>query len=346
MLAVDDGTVPGAVGSESEERGHSGAPAGVSEFLGSVLKQLSLTAWLPAAMLVGLGAVLAELYSQGTPSLAAALSDLTDSAVGVAIGLLFGVVLAAVVTQAFSFETIRALEGYWGLNAASRRLLHWRTGVHRRRRARLQMAVREQREVAFEGARRAMCRDGLPIAIIEVLEDDFYGRPPRRRRSRRVLAAARTMGWRAKADPGALATLDRLERRTAEFPAGHRVLPTRLGNVIRAAEDSMVFGGGDLEGMLMRSYEVIPRRLMQQHDQFRDRLDMYCTLVPVFVGAAMGSGLLAVKGTSFFAVAAAGVATSLILAWVSYEAAIASARGYGAALRAIAGRVSAPAVSA
>lgn len=333
------GSVPGGEPSQSEEQGRSSTPVGVSEFLGSVLKQLSLTAWLPAAMLVGVCAVLAELYSQSAPSLAGAVGDLTDSAVGVAVGLLFGVVLAAVVTQAFSFETIRALEGYWGLNPAGRRLLGWRTNVHGRRRAQLQNAVRKQREVAFEGARLAMCRDGIPAAIIEVLEDDFYGRPPRRWRSRRVLAAARAMGWRVKADPGALATLDRLERRTAEFPAGHRVLPTRLGNVIRAAEDAMSFGGGDLEGMLMRSYEVIPRRLMQQHDQFRDRLDMYCTLVPVFVVAAIASGLLAVKGTEFFVVAAAGAAASLVLAWVSYEAAIASARGYGAALRAIAGRV-------
>ncbi|OIQ84597.1 hypothetical protein GALL_335820 [mine drainage metagenome] len=329
----------GARASSEGPRGR--APSGVSEFIGKVLDQLSLTSWMPAAMLVGIGAILVQFYAQATPSLVGAVANLTTNAVGVAVVLLFAVVLGAVVTQAFSFETIRFLEGYWGLARLTRPVMQARTGAHARRREGLSAQVEQHRTRAFEVARSAMWADRIPVAYIEVLEDDFYDQPEGTRRAHEpaVTRSARQMGWRPKASPADLATLERLERRLGEYPARHRVLPTRLGNVIRAAEDALERDGHELEGLIMRNYDVIPTRLMVQHDQFRDRLDMYCTLVPVFALLALGYASLLLRGQLFISTATLSALGCVALAIVSYQAAIASARGYGAALSAIASRV-------
>lgn len=315
-------------------------PAGLSQFIAKVLDQLSLTSWLPAAMLVGVGALLLELNRQHNFDIVAAVADLARNALGTIIILLFAVVLAAVITQAFSFETIRFLEGYWSGHGIAGRVLRWRVGVHSKRRDRLVKRIEGNRLVAFERARSAMSAVKLEPHYITVLEDDFYevDDDNRRRQSPEVEEAARGMGWRVHASPGDLDALGRAVLRLDEYPASHRILPTRLGNVIRAKEDKIARDGHDLEGLVMRRYERVPDRLMRQHDQFRDRLDMYCTFVPVFLLLAIASAaLFATKSHDY--IAAGGVAlVFLVLAWVSYRAAIASARGYGTALLAIAER--------
>lgn len=98
------------VASEAASRpseGEQQAPEGLSPFLGRVLNQLSLTSWLPSIMLVGVSALLIRLHSQGDTDISAAISGLTSKALGTIVVLLVGVVLAAVVTQAFSFGAIR-----------------------------------------------------------------------------------------------------------------------------------------------------------------------------------------------------------------------------------------------
>lgn len=325
---------------ESTSSAASTAPSGLSEFISRVLDQLSLTSWLPAAMLVGTGALLVEMAAQPRPSVVEAVRSLTTNAIGVTVLLVFGVVLAAVVTQAFSFETIRLLEGYWGLTAFTRRALVRRTRAHAEKLAALEADTQACREAAFEKARAAMWHDHFPVAVIEILEDDFYGRQERREHPAGVVAGARELGWRVKASPEALATLDRLEARVGEYPEPHRVLPTRLGNVLRSAEDRVVRDGHDLEGFVMRNYDKIPSRLMEQHDQFRARLDMYCTLVPVFLFLAVSFAGLSAKGRPFWIAAISGAVACGVLTVVSYQAAVASARGYGTALSAMSARVS------
>lgn len=79
-----------------------------------MLDQLSLSAWLPAAMLVGSSAVLLQLHARPDRNLALATNHLIAKPLGVIVLLLFALVLATMVTQAFEFEVIRLLEGYWG----------------------------------------------------------------------------------------------------------------------------------------------------------------------------------------------------------------------------------------
>ncbi len=305
-----------------------------------MLDQLSLTAWLPAAMLVGCMAVLLQMRQQKSSDIATAVQKLTEKPLGTVIVLIFSLVLAAIITQAFSFEAIRMLEGYWGGTGVTARLLRPIVWRHRRRQRRLFQRVTRQRRAAFEVARSAMWTARIKPHYIEVLEDDFFDVPDadRRKHPKSITDAARLMGWRPHSSPALLDALDRTVQRLSDYPEEHRVLPTRLGNVLRAREDQLQRDGGELEGLVMRRYEHIHSRLMIQHDQFRNRLEMYCTLVVVFLLLApIGSGLLAGQGDNNLSSAGA-LGLFLTLAIVSYHAAIASARGYGVVLGTIAGR--------
>jgi hypothetical protein len=315
---------------------------GLSQFLGKVLDQLSLTAWMPAGMLVGVSALLLKLHGQQHFNVSAAVSSLASNALGTSVVLLVAVILAAVVTQAFSFGTIRFFEGYWGAGRLARALLRWRSGAWSRRRGRLEKRIERQRSAAFGDACDQMrgLKDPIPEPWIEVLTDDFEGREGDSRRgySPDVVANARQLNWETFAVPASLHALDRAERRFKEFPANHRLLPTYLGNVLRANEDQLGSDGYEIEGLVMRHYESIPSRLMAQHDQFRGRLDMYCTLVPVFIFLALAAFGLLAREDDHFVVAACTAAAFLAMAWASYRAAIASARGYAVALATIARR--------
>ena len=82
----------------------------------------------------------------------------------------------------------------------------------------------------------------------------------------------------------------------------------------------------------MRRRALAPPRVQLQHDQFRDRLDMYCTLVFVSMAlAAIPAGLLwdKVRWWQTTAVSAGFV----VFACACYGSAVASARGYCVALK-------------
>ena len=84
-----------------------------SQFVARVLDQLSLSAWLPSAALVTTAVFLAQVRIQGgSPS--GALRALADFDLPDAILVTLTIVVGTVVTQAFEFEAIRCLEGYWG----------------------------------------------------------------------------------------------------------------------------------------------------------------------------------------------------------------------------------------
>jgi hypothetical protein len=107
-----------------------------------------------------------------------------------------------------------------------------------------------------------------------------------------------------------------------------------LGNLIRATEDRLKnVVDQDLEGFVLQQRVNVSSRVQQQHDQFRARLEMYCILV--FVSgllAAVTPGLLigrSIRIWEIYAILGGFAAVS----FSSYQAAIASARGYCAALK-------------
>lgn len=305
-------------------------PAGFSQFLAKVLDQLSLSAWLPAVMAVVNLAVLTVFYRHHSMNLVDAIKRLTSGGIGELVLLLLVLVLATMITQAFSFEAIRALEGYWrrGMLAGLR---DRRIRSHASHRAALERRWLLERDRSFARARQRMLRGGTQRGLVDALEALVTGGDP----GEELREEAAQMGWRQFGDPAELARMDAIDARLRAYPEEHRVMPTRLGNVLRAAEDSIDDRQGEMEGYVLRNYPRIPDRLRLHHDQFRTRLDMYCTLVFVCTVLAAASQVLwfGVDGYGLWIVVLGAVYATLAV--ISYGAAVSSAIGYGTTLRTI-----------
>lgn len=314
---------------------------GLSAFLGRVLDQLSLSSWLPAAMLVGNLALLIKLRGQERVDVAAAVEELGRNPLGLAVILTFSLVLASIVTQAFEFEVIRLLEGYLDTEARAVRVwVGWRIKRHVEKRESL-LAIRVKREQAsFMLAREVMLNLPKPIPrkLLNVLEDDIFGRPNQGKLDEERRQLALGLPWQEYLSAHDAYRLEVLDARVGSYPKLHRVLPTRLGNVLRASEDLLPLEPEEnLEGFAIRHLDRMSETLRSEHRDYRVRLDMYCTLTVVFILLAIFS-LALVPRAPIWAPAVAA-ATYAILAQVSYEASIASARRYGNALIEIGGQV-------
>jgi hypothetical protein len=123
--------------SDTDSDASAASPGGISAFIARVLDQLTLSAWLPAAFLTASVAILLQFRSARSANVLNAVRELTANPVQVLVIIIPLLVIAAVVTQAFSFEAIRALEGYWpgrGLIGLARTLMI-RRHVRRKRRS-------------------------------------------------------------------------------------------------------------------------------------------------------------------------------------------------------------------
>lgn len=266
------------------------------------------------------------------PSLSSTAASLATPTIGGALVLVFAVVLSTVMTQAFEFEMIKVLEGYWSDRWFSRAL-------RRRRVARLAEKGVELNELVKQLEHRAKKASLARLSGGDkALKRRLRARVRATRREERLETDAEAdfllASWRTAAEPAAIRRLEAVERAVRNYPAPHRTMPTRLGNTLRASEDRMnLDDGGDLEGFILRNYDVLPERLTTQVSDFRTRLNMYCTLVLAWVLLA----LVAIPSTWHFSglwhiTTCASVLLCLGLARTSYAAAISSARGYGAAL--------------
>src|SRR5262249_34431043 len=103
-------------------------------------------------------------------------------------------------------------------------------------------------------------------------------------------------------------------------------------NLIRATEDDLDNAGDDVQGFVLRQRNRVSRRIQIQHDQFRTRLDMYCTLVFVCISLTVITPVALAGRVDVIAIAIT-TASFAVMAVASYLAAIASAGGYCMALR-------------
>lgn len=113
------------------------------------------------------------------------------------------------------------------------------------------------------------------------------------------------------------------------------VLPTRLGNTLRAAESYPGDGerwGLDAAFWWPRLYLIIPDSAREQVDDARasmDQMILLSVLSVAFAAIAVGFGI----GGLRLAVWAWCAAGALVLSWLTYRAAIASAAAYGDLVR-------------
>ena len=333
----------------------------LSQLIAKVLDQLSLTAWLPSALLVMTLAFVVQVRFElaqiaqaapGTSDVGTAIVEAwtawRDLGVADVVLLVAGVVVATTATQAFEFEAIRLLEGYWPPNRLAELMSDLFCAHQTSVRERLKTRLRKLRERALEQATTALRRDAderrrrgkppiaserdLELIAATVLRLDIDATPEERKSSRKV-------PWIAHAPPRLTRRIDNVTRKLHEYPAGNRVLPTRLGNVLRSyEEEAFPHNSGRLEGAVQRVFHQLPTSLQSEHDQHRNRLNLYCSLTVVLLAImAVSLGLLwSLPWQDRLLIAAAG----LMAARFAYRAAISSAHAYGGILEVIASQPS------
>lgn len=317
----------------SESGGTAGGPVGkrgegLSELLARILDQLSISSWLPAGVLVAAILLYGNVAADGG-SVRGAMQVVASLKAGEIALLLAGVVLTTVLTQAFEFGAIRLLEGYWGTNLLGSALGEVGCRLHCRRISQLEQRRKTLKERAV--AETTVELAASPPEFTQAIHASMLGQSLDHFHST-VAGDAIAAGWRVYASPRTVRELAAVDSRLELYPAyRHDVMPTRLGNVLRSFEERVEDPGeGALEGMVQRLYSRLPPSLQAEHDQFRGRLDLYCSLT--FLTVMSGIAGAAVLGPTGLTPAIVGVGCNVVLAWVFYRGAVASAAGYGQVL--------------
>lgn len=150
---MSTGEQPAAGTDDSDEA------TGLSPFIARILGQLSLSAWLPAGLLTLALTLLIQFRALGVIDLSKAVNALTKDKGTLLILTVPVLISVTLITQAFSFEAIRTLEGYWYrpvLGTLARSVL---TRWHLRRKKRLHAKRLKASHKAFlEGYSRAPTR--------------------------------------------------------------------------------------------------------------------------------------------------------------------------------------------
>jgi hypothetical protein len=318
------------------------SPDGVSAFIARVLDQLALGSWLPAAFFVASAALVLQFRSAKSTNLLYAIRELSADPVQVLVVMVPILIIATFITQAFSFESIRALEGYWrGAGPAGlARTVMIRRHIHRKNT--LRMRRLKESEKAFRAAMPGMIlRGNVPTPVLQAIEaqlserSDEAGALMRTLTSEEIQLFAYTINnWRSWCDAWRLARIDHLLNEEKCYPATYRVLPTKLGNLLRATEDDLKHTSGDVRRFVLQRRGLVSDRIQSQHDQFRSRLEMYCTMVFLCAFLMLLSPLVLVGRINDLGMAIITAAFAVI-GVASYLAAIASAEGYCTVLRQI-----------
>jgi hypothetical protein len=308
---------------------------GISGFLTRILDQLSLSSWLPAIMVICNLAVLLQLCSQKNLDISAAVLRLAGKPLGILVVLVLGIIVASIATQAFEFESIRLLEGYWG----SFRMLAWWSRIctshHVHRLRRLRTRLERLTDRAFDSALQSMDGNQVPPDLIEII-GRIHRDEPLAGYDAELVSRARALDWRRFARADILHRIDATETLILAYPQPHRILPTTLGNTLRSREDQLSRETEEnLEEFVMRRYQQMNSDLKTQHRRFRSQLNIYCLLTLIFFALAVLSAALLSTETGSAIGAAAFTAIYLLSSLVSYRAAISSARGYVSVLRVI-----------
>jgi hypothetical protein len=304
-----------------------------SQLIARILDQLSLSAWLPSAALI-MATIFTVQIRRANGSAAKAFALITEFGPSEIVLAIAAVVVGTVVTQAFEFEAIRALEGYWGPGRALNVLASWRCRRHVAKHDALSQRRDKALIAAFGVADVTMRRKQIPGRLVDVVKGELFDLDTGA--TDEELNAAMKVPWRQYGDAAQLRVVESIDERLRSFPpAAYRVLPTKLGNTLRAYEDRAAGRSNEsLEGWVLRRFHTLPTAVQYEHDQHRSRLDLYCSMV--FVAITVGVvGLVLLWPYKWVTRASmAGVATAT--AWLSYRAAIGSARAYGTTLEAIA----------
>jgi hypothetical protein len=179
-----------------------------------------------------------------------------------------------------------------------------------------------------------MLLDGTPDSIMRALEAQVLGVELTPLTAEEFAIFART-DWRSWCDAWQLASMEHLISEEMAYPASFRVLPTRLGNMIRATGDQLYNTEADLQSLALNQHVENLRGTQIQYARSRNRLEMYSILV--FVSALLAvltPVVLLGRGIDTAAIAII-LGIFAILSAASYHAAIISATRYCSVLKQI-----------
>lgn len=324
----------------------SKASESLSQLLARVLEQLALSAWLPSAALTllllfifTLGSVLdgtnSVLKGADGPKAPGAAISLTFEALGrTSVGGLLLIVITVIVmtmlTQAFTFESIRLLEGYWGVTRPLERLAQARAKRWKQAHRKLARRYKALTKRAWKKAKsKVETLPGFTAGMVTVLEAQVLGTTTALRLTdEKQVARVDEADWKQFAPGDLLRRRTNLDKKLDDFPCPQHSMPTRLGNVLRHYEDET--GYDSVEALVDEVFDALPPSLRTSHDEQRGRLDLYCSmhLVLLLAGAI---GVLRF-GRVHWGYASGAAVIALLGVWVTYRAAVASARYYGSLL--------------
>jgi hypothetical protein len=152
----------------------------------------------------------------------------------------------------------------------------------------------------------------------------------------------RDFEWQRLAPPEVLRRRVNVQKRIRDFPEPDRVLPTRLGNILRRHED--MTNETSVETFVQRVFDDLSPSLQTEHDEQRTRLALYCSMV--FVVAFVATVAAARVASQHGAYSLGSLVVGAVLMQLMYRAALASARAYGGLLVVIGGLVHQPPGSA
>jgi hypothetical protein len=292
-----------------------------------LLQTLTFSAWIGALLFTASVVLLLQFRSARSVNIPNALQALTAKPISAFLIMVLSLSIVTIVTQVFSVDAIAILEGDWGRNRlarlARRLMIQWH--VHRKNEIdrRLQQAYEE----AFSPAKPRMLTADIPVTVVNALEAEVYGQesPPLTPEEENIF---RGTSWRNWADAWRLARIDDLLSDADAYPVFSRVMPTKLGNLLRATEDRLMHMYDNLARFVLLRRDFVARRVQMQHDQSRNRLQIYCTLVLISASLIVLTPVILLgRGINAAEIAIiSGIFAALSLA--SYRAAIASARGY------------------
>jgi hypothetical protein len=264
--------------------------------------RFNLVSFLPTAFLVlfilGILALGPPFRDPHPSNLATALSGLDGAQVA---ALVVAVIVVASIAHPLQLPLVRLLEGYWQDTAVGSAVASIGMEMHRRRQERL---------VAY---------------FNEELPDPFAVRSSGGRIVRDVHRENRQAVQYERL--GQLAA----RRLPTEYPrATENLLPTKLGNALRAAEDRAGQRYGlDTIAVWPRLHPHLPSPFAGAVNDLRDQFDAAARICVVLLLATLVSTLLLVTHGWWLLVPA----STAFLSWVAYRAAVRAAVAYGAQLQ-------------
>jgi hypothetical protein len=300
---------------------------------------------LLASFVIQLGAALdaATQPLRASQALDQAFGALSKTSIGGGVLLLGAVVILTILTQAFSFEAIRLLEGYWGTNRIVEWVARQRCNRHRRVRERLDKRLAQLTATAWSGSAvaiekkqgEALVRGGPLVFtpnMISALGARVLEKSPIVTLTAVEAERVAKTDWKQYAPPDLLRRRVNVQKRQRDYPKPARTLPTRLGNVLRHHEDKT--GWPSVETMVQEVFDELPISLRVEHDEQRTRLDLYCSMV--FVTALIALVAIARLASQHWWYPATAGGLGIVFGCFMYRAALASARAYGGLLITIA----------